>query len=145
MLLSTLILVDERGKVEARQSWETPVVAANVAVNLRYDNGDELFIVVEPDAELRRLDTESWEPGHSLVQRLNGLKVGDRFISPTGREGAVVQLRHKCVARLHYVMQNYEARFPEVFGFRRVDVDVTCPDGLDPLIKEITARREWFE
>jgi cellulose synthase operon protein C len=144
MVLSTLVLSEGRSKAESK-SWEASVVAPDIAVNLRYDDGEELFVVIEPDAELRRLDVESWEPGHPLVQTLKGLKAGDRFAGQGGREGTVVQLRHKYVARLQYVMQNHETRFPEIFGFRRVAVDVTRPDGLEALIEKLKARREWFE
>jgi tetratricopeptide (TPR) repeat protein len=125
--------------------WDAPVVAPDVAVNLRYDDGEELFIVVEPDTNLRRLDNESWEPDHALVRALMGLAQGARFTDPTGREGMIAQLRHKYVARLHYILQRHEARFPEIEGFRRVPVDVERPGGLDEFIAELKARHDWFE
>lgn len=145
MTLSMVVLKEGRGGDEGPRLWDTPRVAANVAIDLRYDDGQELFLVVEPDANLRRFDNESWEPDHPLVRRLMGLAKGERFDDGAGREGTIIELRHKYVARLHYVMQRYESRFPEIFGFRSVAVDVKRPDGLDEIIKELKARQDWFE
>jgi tetratricopeptide (TPR) repeat protein len=145
MTLSTLVLEEGRGEAKDEGLWHANVVAPDVAVDLRYDNGEELFLVVEPDASLRRLDNESWEPEHPLIQTLLGLPKCARFTDPSGREGTVHQLRHKYVARLHYVMQNHERRFPEIFGFRSVSVDVEKPGGLDELLAELKARKDWFK
>ena len=56
MTLSALVLGEGRGKEQS--AWASPVVAPNVAVDLQYDDGEKVFIVIEPDAELRRLDDE---------------------------------------------------------------------------------------
>jgi cellulose synthase operon protein C len=145
MTLSILVLEQGRGAVEAPRAWDAPVVASNVAVDLRYDDGQEVFFVVEPDAALRKLDEESWEPEHPLVQTLLGSRNGARFHDPTGREGTITQLRHKYVARLHYVMQRHQARFPTADGFRSVPMDVGQPGGLDGLMQELKARHDWIE
>jgi cellulose synthase operon protein C len=42
-------------------------------------------------------------------------------------------------------LQNYESRFPDVAGFRRVPINVEQPNGLDEFIVELKARRDWFE
>src|SRR3546814_4659677 len=44
-------------------------VGNDVAVDLKFDDGNQVFFVVEPDAALRKLDSESWEPEHELVRR----------------------------------------------------------------------------
>ena len=86
-----------------------------------------------------------WEPEHPLARTLTGLRAGDKFTDPSGQEGAVVQLRHKYVARLHFVMKNDEARFPEIMGFRSVSINVEQPGGLDEFIQELKATHDWFE
>lgn len=145
MALSTLVLEGGRGADDCCRHWNAPTVALNVAVDLRYDDGQQVFFVVEPDASLRQFDEESWEPEHALVQRLMGSGTGTRFVDPGGRDGTVAQLRHKYVARLHFVMQHYEARFPTVEGFRSVPVEAERPGGLDDLIAEVKARHDWFK
>ncbi len=145
MTLSMLVLEEGRGEADGPRLWDAPVVAPNVAVDLRYDDGEEVFFVIEPDASLRKLDEESWEPEHPLVRTLMGLATGACFEGPTDRKGNITQLRHKYVAGLHYVMEHFEARFPTFQGFRRVTVDVEQPDGLDELIAELKARHDWFE
>lgn len=145
MTLSMLVLKEGRGVEGETRLWNMPAVAGNAAVDLRYDDGDTLFLVVEPDADLRALDSESWEPDHPLVQTLMGLAKNGRFIDPAGREGSVIELRHKYVARLHYVMRRYESRFPEIFGFQMVSIHAEQPGGLDEIISELKARREWVE
>jgi hypothetical protein len=145
MTLSILVLEQGRGAVDAPRAWDVPVVSPNVAVDLRYDDGQEVFFVVEPDASLRQLDEESWEPEHPLVQTLLGSPNGARFAGPTGREGTITQLRHKYVARLHYVMQRHQTRFPTADGFRSVPVDVGQPGGLDGLMQALKARHDWIE
>lgn len=143
--LSMLVLDEGRGEKDKPRLWNVSAVGPNAAVDLAYDDGAELFFVVEPDAALRKFDPESWEPDHALVRAVTGLKVGERFVGPDGREGVVRQVRHKYVARLHYVIEHHETRFPEITGFRRVSVDVTQPGGLDGLIAQVKARRDWIE
>ena len=131
MTLSVLVLEEGRGAANGSPSWDAPAVAPDVAIDLTYDDGQKVFFVIEPNAELRRLDTESWEPDHPLARALAGRRKGERFVDPAGREGTITELRHKYVARLHYVMQRHETRFPEIMGFRSVSVDVKEPGGLE--------------
>ncbi|RWE64146.1 hypothetical protein [Mesorhizobium sp.] len=144
MTLSALVIEEGRTDNEDR-SWNSRVVASDVAVDLSYDDGERLFLVVEPDPDLRRLDNESWEPDHPLVRALMGLSSGDRFMDPSGRPGHIIALRHKYVARLHYVMEHHEGRFPEIFGFRKVSIDLERPDGLNDLIAELKQRYDWVK
>ena len=145
MTLSMLVLEEGRGEADSSRLWDAPVVAPNVAVDLRYDDGEEVFFVIEPDASLRKLDEESWEPEHPLVRTLIGLATGACFKGPTDRGGIIAQLRHKYVARLHFVLEHIEARFPTFQGIRRVRVDVEQPGGLDELIAELKAHHDWLE
>ncbi len=145
MTLSMLVLDEGRGDEDKRQLWNASAVDLNAAVDLAYDDGAELFFVVEPDAALRRVDPESWEPNHALVRSVTGLKVSERFTGPDGREGVVRQVRHKYVARLHYAMEHHDTRFPEITGFKRISVNVEQPGGLDDLIAQLKSRRDWLE
>jgi len=145
MTLSMLVLGEGQGDQNAGTLWDASQVAPNMAVDLKFDDGSDLFFVVEPDAGLRRLDPESWELDHATVRNVIGLKVGDTFVAPDGRSGEVSQIRHKYVARFHYVIDHHESRFPEIFGFKRVAVDVDQPGGLDGLIAQLKSRREWIE
>jgi cellulose synthase operon protein C len=145
MALSMLVLEEGRGEANRSRHFEAPLVAPNVAVDLRYDDGEQVLFVIEPDADLRKLDVQSWEPDHPLIQALTGLAVGARFTAPTGRKGVIAQLRHKYVARLHYVLEHHETRFPTVQGFRKVPVDFEKPGGLDEMIAELKARHDWYE
>lgn len=144
MTLLALVLEEGRSEDEDR-AWKPTVVADEVAVDLSYDDGERLFLVVEPDPDLRRLDNESWEPDHPLVQAIMGLASGDRFVDPAGRPRQIVALRHKYIARLHYVMEHYERRFPEIFEVRKVSIDVERPDGLNELIAELKQRHDWVK
>ncbi|MES0057280.1 tetratricopeptide repeat protein [Mesorhizobium sp. M0078] len=144
MTLSALVIEEGRTDSEDRR-WDAKIVAPNVAVDLNYDDGEKLFLVVEPDSDLRRLDNESWEPDHPLVRALMGLSSGDRFVDPSGRPGQILALRHKYIARLHYVMEHHESRFPEIFGFRKVSIDLEHPDGLNALIAELKQRHDWVK
>jgi hypothetical protein len=42
-------------------------------------------------------------------------------------------------------LEHFETRFPTIEGFRRVSVDAKQPGGLDELIAQLKARRDWFE
>ncbi|MDB5416037.1 MAG: hypothetical protein JWR10_4372 [Rubritepida sp.] len=144
MTLSMLVLDEGRGQGGEPRPWDANTAQANTAVDLTYDDGSNVFFVIEPSAELRKLDTESWEPNHALVRVVTGLQAGARFVGPDGREGVVQRVRHKYVARLHYVLQNHEARFPEILGgFRRLSVNFEQPGGLDQLIAQVKARHDW--
>ncbi len=143
--MSSLILYEGLGGTEIPDRWKATTIIPNVAVDLSFEDGSSLFFVVEPDATLRRLDPDSWEPDHSLARALNGLNEGQDFVCPDGRKGIVKQLRHKYVARLHYVMDNYEARFPQIAGFKSVPVEAELASGFDNLIAELKTRRDWIE
>ena len=144
MTLSTLVLALGRDDRQPEE-WKVVQVQPNAAVDLTYDDETKAFFVVEPDSNLRKIDPESWEPDHALAKVVMGLKPGDRFVGPAGKEGRVEQVRHKFVARLHYVLAHYEARFPETFGFKTVTVDVDAPGGMDGFIAQIKDRRDWIE
>lgn len=145
MTLSMLVLDEGRGSGDQPRLWTAGEVGRNAAVDLAYDDGSGAFFVVEPDVALRRLDPESWEPGHALVRAAMGLSAGARFVGPDGREGTIRQIRHKYVARLHYVLEHHEARFPEIMGVRRVMLDFEQPGGLDGLIAQLQERRDWIQ
>lgn len=145
MTLSMLVLDEGRGDENTPRLWNATEVAPDAAIDLAYDDGSEMFFVIEPDVTLRKVDPESWEPDHILVRAVSGLRVNDRFVGPDGREGVVRQIRHKYVARLHYVLEHHETRFPEIMGFRRVAVDFERPGGLDALVAQVKARHDWIE
>lgn len=144
MTLSGLVLIEGRGD-EKSKLFDAPVVAPNVAVDLVFDDGEKTFFVVEPDALIRKLDADSWEPGHALAQAVMGLPLGARFATEAGRGGVVGQLRHKFVARFHYVLEHYEERFPDIYGFERIKLEFDTPGGLDELIERVKQRRDWVQ
>jgi len=144
MTLSMLVLEEGRGDSDGDRLWSMSAVGPNAAVDIVYDDGRAVFFVVEADPEIRRLDEESWEPGHPLVRSLLAKRAGDRFVGPDGREGAVRAVRHKYVARLHFVLENHESRFPEIFGFRGVSIDAEKPGGLDNFIAQLKERHDWL-
>jgi cellulose synthase operon protein C len=141
MTLSALVLGERPGLGD--RSLEVSVVAPDTAVNLTYDDGRTQFFVIEPDQHLRDLDDESWEPEHPSVQPLMGLSKGQRFTDAAGRTGMIADLRHKLVARFHYVLSHYEARFPTERGFRSISVAPNEPGGLDEMIDILRTRNEW--
>ncbi len=144
--LSILVIEDGiEGRDPDSLRWRATQVADDMAVNLEYEDGSKQYVIVEPDKELRNLDTESWEPGHPLIAALLGLKVGDSFVDPSGRNGKIVKLQHKYVSRSQQVMLRHQERFPGVDGFRSISVDPAAPNGLNGLIEELKSRREWVE
>jgi tetratricopeptide (TPR) repeat protein len=141
-----LVLKEGTNLGNSDNSWDPKVVCENAAVDIEYEDGEKQFVIIEPDGMLRRLDEDSWEPDHPLVQRINGLPVGAQFANPTnGKSGTIRQVRHKYVAKHHFVLANHEARFPSVSAFRSIPVDVSTPDGLAPLLDELRAKHDWVE
>jgi tetratricopeptide (TPR) repeat protein len=142
MTFSSVVL-DIRTEQSKPPRWLNVKIGPDSAVDLRYDDGTTQFFVVESSAQLRSLDESSWEPSHKLAAAVRGLTVGSRFTGPDGRAGLIAQVRHKYVARLHYVLENYEKRFPTIFGVKQVPVDVEREGGLDHMIAELQARRDY--
>ena len=124
-------------------NWFPNAVGTDVAIDIEYADGSTAFLVVEPDKELRALDHASWEPEHPLVKVAWGLRVDDEFTAPDGRSARIIKLRHKIVARFHYVIAKYEERFPDVFGLKSMTVDPESPTGLDEVITQLKDRRDW--
>lgn len=145
MTLATLMLGQGRGSESLPEDWSASTVAFHVAIDVEYDDGGTEFFIVEPDAYLRRLDEDSWEPNHPFVRLLIGKAKGDRFTNPGGKEGTIVRLRHKYIARLHHVMDRHEERFPDELAIRKASVNPTEPGGLDELIVTLKGRRDWVQ
>ncbi len=141
--LSMLVLEEGRDLEPGQSHLSITQVSANSAVNLSYDDGSSGFFVVEPDIELRRLDPDSWEPNHPLIKATLNCRVNDRFTAPDGRTGTVNQIRHKYVARFHYVLEHYQNRFPNAVGFERVLINPDHPDGLDGLLNRVKEHHDW--
>jgi cellulose synthase operon protein C len=139
-----LVLKEGTNLADSDVSWDPKVVCDNAAVDIEYESGEKQFVIIEPDGKLRRLDDDSWEPDHPLVRQIMGLPVGAQFNNPvTGKSGTLRQIRHKYVAKHHFVLANHEARFPSVAAFRSIPVDVSTPDGLAPLLEELKAKNDW--
>jgi cellulose synthase operon protein C len=141
-----LILLERMNHHNHERSWDPKVVGDDAAVDIDYEDGTKQFIIVEPDGMLRRLDSDSWEPKHLLVQTIAGLEVGSQFVNPANAiPGTIRQIRHKYVAKHHFVLTNHETRFPHVSAFRSIPIDVSTPDGLAPLLEELKAKHDWVE
>jgi cellulose synthase operon protein C len=141
-----LVLKEGANLANSDGSWDPKVVCEDAAVDIEYEDGEKQFVIIEPDGMLRRLDEDSWEPDHPLVQRINGLPVGAQFTNPAnGKSGTIRQVRHKYVAKHHFVLANHEPRFPSVSAFRSISVDVSTPEGLAPLLEELKAKHDWVE
>ncbi|WP_454000416.1 PIN domain-containing protein [Afipia felis] len=146
MCFSALVLHEGIDAKVSEESWKMAAVAENAAVDMEFDDGEKLFIIIEPDAALRRLDSDSWEPDHQLSLAIAGLKVGDHFTNPgNSKSGTVRQIRHKYLAKYHFILTHHESRFPTVKAIRSIPVDVSTPGGLAPILEELKARRDWVE
>lgn len=143
MTLSGMTIREGQERRGNGSDWAANTVAEDVAVDVEFEDGSTSFFIVEADPELRKLDPDSWEPEHILVKAVQGLSVDDCFVGPDGRTGRVTKLRHKIVARFHYVLTNYETRFPEVFGFKSFRIDPESPNGLDEIIAQLKDRHDW--
>ncbi len=143
MTLSGMTIREGQDRRGNGSDWSADAVNEDIAVDVEYDDGTTAFFIVEADPRLRKLDPDSWEPEHVLVKAVRGLAVDGRFVGPDGRAGRVTKLRHKIVARFHYVLANYETRFPEVFGFKSFSIDPESPNGLDEIIAQLKDRHDW--
>ncbi|AEG48415.1 Tetratricopeptide TPR_1 repeat-containing protein [Sphingobium chlorophenolicum L-1] len=143
MTLSGMTIREGQDRRGNGSDWSADAVNEDIAVDVEYDDGTTAFFIVEADPHLRKLGPDSWEPEHVLVKAVRGLAVDGRFVGPDGRAGRVTKLRHKIVARFHYVLANYETRFPEVFGFKSFSIDPESPNGLDELIAQLKDRHDW--
>lgn len=132
-----------RGQDNRHLLWAADTIGPDIAVDILYENGATQFFILEPDGDLRRLDPQAWEPDHALAKSIVGLFKGSTFINANGRTGTIADVRHKYVARLHFIMQNYEVRFPGMAGFQSIKISPDLPNGLDDLREKLKARHEW--
>ena len=135
MTILAVVVREGRGKRSRVPDWDLKAVRENTAVDLEYESGGTGFVVVEPDAELRKLDSDALEPEHPTVKALWGKAKGEKIELPGGRTATIKQVRHKHIARFHDVLERYEERFPDDGGIRRVSVDTSTPSGLDEFIR----------
>ena len=144
MSLSTLVLEEGTREGDPNKLWESLIVGPDVAVDILFDDVKSYSWSSNPTRNFAAW-TMILGGSDRLIRVLIGKRAGDQFANGTGRQGAVVRLRHKYVARLHFVLQNYETRFPEVMGFRRIAVDAEQPGGLNGFIAELKERNDWLE
>lgn len=137
-------LVLDAGRKEGGR-LDAPTVADDVSVVLLFDGGQRSEFVVEPNPSLRKLDPDAREPNHPDVTAVMGMKTGDEFTLPDGRKGKVGELRHKFVARMQTVLQQFEDRFPTVNGFKSIQVDVEAEGGLDAVKAMLKARADFLD
>ena len=145
LMLSRLVLGRGELQEEQKQAWDVHAVAQDVAVDIRYDDGAELFFVVEPNETIRRLDGDSWEPSHPLISLIFAQPKGARFTDQSGKHGTIVDLRHKIVARFHYILKNFQIRFPKLRFFWSISVSPENPGGLDELLAQLRERQDWLK
>lgn len=145
MTFANVVLDRGEGGVDRSGLWSAAAVVPDVAVDLAFDNGTKMFFVVEPNRDLRKVDDEAWEPDHPFVQLLAGMSKGERFVDVSGRKGTIADLRHKFVARLHYIMANYETRFPDQQGFHSIPIAPGEPGGLDEMTAVLKTRHDWVK
>ena len=68
-----------------------------------------------------------------MITLVLGLSKDAEFTDLQGRRGKIIELRHKIVARFHYALAHFEARFPHLRSFQTVSFS---PGG-DELIEHI--------
>lgn len=138
-------VVIEQGRSLEDKRWDVAEVGDDVAVDVEFDNGEKLFLVVEADPQLRKIDQDAFPIDHPTVLKMKGLKVDDTFEDAQGRIGTIRQLRHKYVARFHYILEHFQTRFPTIGGFRRIVLGPNPEDMIDALREEAKAKAEWAE
>ncbi len=143
LALSGIIMGVGRNLEDRR--WEVGVVGNDAAVDIEYEDGTTRFFVIEPDASLRKIDPQAFEPHHPLAVQLAGASVGTEVIDGEGRHGTISKVRHKYVARFHYVIENFQARFPGSSGFRRIVLGPEAEDTIAAVRAEAKARQEWID
>lgn len=143
MALSSIVLWEGRDVGEAR--WTIGEVALDAAVDLEFEDGEKRLFVVESDTELRRIDPDSVEPDHLLIKLFWGKKQGDEFETVDGRKGRIAAIRHKFVARFHYILEHHGDRFPDVAGFKRVTFNPDDPNPFESVTELAKSRREWID
>lgn len=125
--------------------FDTPRVSADVSATLKFDQNTLVEMVIEPNPAFRKLDPDAREPEHPDVQAIWDLEVGAEFTLPDGRTGSISDLRHKFVARMQSVLQQFEKRFPSASGFKSVQVDVKSEGGLDEIKAVLKERADFVE
>lgn len=143
MSLIGVVLGEGRTDAGRRDLWAASVVGTDIAVDVTFDDGTTGFFVIEPDIALRKLDADAWDPNHPFIRLIMGLPSGAEFADQGARKGTIKQLRHKVVARFHYVLAEYERRFPERQGFRSMKVAPNEPGGMDEVAAMLKARIDW--
>jgi tetratricopeptide (TPR) repeat protein len=129
---------------EAAGPYGPKIVGENVVVDIKAD-GEAIQFVVEPDAELRRLNDRAWEPTHKLVAATLGKAVGDEVQLADGEVGKIKAIRHKYVARMQETLQSLHRRFPDNPGFQKFKVEPKKAGGLDKVYAQAKANADAVE
>jgi tetratricopeptide (TPR) repeat protein len=123
--LGFVMMIPDEGLIPMPES-----AGVDVWVRLASDDGQSHAFLIEEGED--RPAEGIISPSNPTAVAVDGLGVGDEFKLPAGfgdkRSWRVKELKHKYLHALHDVMENFEKRFPEAHGFRKItmlDGDIT--------------------
>ena len=122
-------------------AYNPTVVASDVLVEIDAD-GEVISFVIEPDAELRRLNGQAWAPSHPSAVAAEGKAVGEAVTLPDSEVGLIKSIRHKYVARMQEAFQTLHRRFPDNKSFQRLKVNPEVEGGLDKIYATAKSRAD---
>lgn len=110
---------------------------------VQIENADEekfSFMIEEGESHE---DRNIFNPNHPMAVSANGLRKGEHFsITPLHgkpQRWRIIQIKHKYLHTLHDIMENFEKRFPNAGGFRRIK---TRGEDIQPILDQVREAAE---
>lgn len=94
-------------------------VSENTYFKIRDENGEIEEFIVENNDEIVKVNNISILPGHMFSRLATGLGVGDGFEDNIGGCWTIIEVKHKYLYLLHFLMHSFNRKFPHIDGFRR--------------------------
>ena len=123
-------------------------IAEDYSFEIEKPNGDTQKYIIENDSRIFDLREENLCSNHPIAQAVLGKSVGDEFHWPnskTNKVARVTSVKHKILDTFHFVLAQYEERFPGGNAFKSISVDPSTDQGLDEIKAILQERAEYSQ
>lgn len=117
------------------------IVALNMAVGVRREDGNVTPYVIEPDPKLRPTNAYL-SPDHPVAKSLVGKATGEHFELPDRTKAKIIWIKPKEVQALHVVLEEFNNVFPDADGLEKVRIDFSSADSLRPMLERVRERHD---
>lgn len=147
MAISASVLAIGTSREHANDLLGTEITE-DYSFEIEKPNGDTQKYIIENDSRIFDLREENIHSEHPISKAVLQKYAGDEFqwpYSKTGEVARVLSVKHKIIDAFHYILAQYEERFPGGNAFKSISIDPSTDHGLDEIKAILQERAEYSQ